>query len=118
MQRTRHILRYVFNSSQIGISDIADSRLQEIPADEVLNRLPKHIGNCVIQLGIELGLSFNSIEETMHNHFKDMYSQIYDILKKWKQSSKIKPTIYKLMLALQCTDSGGLTFLRDEYLHP
>ncbi|XP_063399233.1 uncharacterized protein LOC134683858 [Mytilus trossulus] len=100
------------------LMDIADSRLQEVPADEVLNRLPKHIGNCVIQLGIELGLSFNSIEETMHNHFKDMYSQIYDILRKWKQSSKIKPTIYKLMLALQCTDSGGLTFLRDEYLHP
>ncbi|XP_076114693.1 uncharacterized protein LOC143082742 [Mytilus galloprovincialis] len=95
--------------------DIADSRLQEIPADEVLNRLPKHIGNCVIQLGIELGLSFNSIEETMHNHFKDMYSQIYDILKKWKQSSRIKPTIYLLMVALQRTDSGGLTFLRDEY---
>ncbi|XP_052066348.1 uncharacterized protein LOC127705994 [Mytilus californianus] len=98
--------------------DIADSRLQEIPADEVLNRLPKHIGNCVIQLGIELGLSFYSIEETMHNHFKDMYSQLYDILKKWKQSSSIKPTIYRLMVALQRTDSGGLAFLREEYLHP
>lgn len=94
---------------------IADSALQEIPTGEVLNRLPRQLGNCVIQLGIELGLSFNSIEETMYNYSKDMYSQLYDILKKWKQTSKEKPSVYTLMKALQRADSGGLTFLREQY---
>ncbi|CAC5383011.1 unnamed protein product [Mytilus coruscus] len=100
---------------ETSLIGIADTALQEIPTDDVLNRLPRQLGNCVIQLGIELGLSFNSIEETMYNYSKDMYSQLYDILKKWKQSSKEKPSVYTLMKALQRTDSGGLTFLREQY---
>ncbi|CAG2190446.1 unnamed protein product [Mytilus edulis] len=89
---------------------IAESRLQKSPTDEVLNELSRRLGNCVIQLGIELGLNFSSIEESMYRFPKDMYGQIYDILKKWKQQTSIRPTIHRLMMALQRVDSGGLSF--------
>lgn len=97
------------------LKGFAGSALQETPSDDVLKRLPRQLGNCVIQLGIELGLSFASIEETMYNYPKDMYSQLYDVLKKWKESREQKPSVYTLMKALQRTDSGGLIFLRNEY---
>jgi hypothetical protein len=38
-----------------------------------------------------------------------------DVLKKWKYSSKDKPTIRILMRAIQASDSRGLVFLRDKY---
>lgn len=97
--------------------DIASSKLQEIPSDEVLRLLPREMGNCIIQLGLELGLSFSSIQETMYKYPKEMYEQLYDILRKWKQSGKSRPTVFSLMKALQQTQSGGLTFLREQYKH-
>lgn len=96
--------------------DIVDVRLQEVPHDDVLYGLPKHLGNCAIQLGIELGVSMSSINETMVRHHKDMYDQISDILRKWKSSGEIKPTIYRLMLALERVDIGGLDYLKSVYL--
>ncbi|XP_076071937.1 uncharacterized protein LOC143043577 [Mytilus galloprovincialis] len=94
---------------------IAESRLQMSPPDKVLNELSRNLGNCVIQLGIELGINFSSIEESMYRFPKDMYGQIYDILKKWKRQRSISPTIHRLMMALQRVDSGGLSYLRVKY---
>lgn len=96
--------------------DIADVRLQEIPNDDVLNGLPGNLGNCAIQLGIELGITVSSINESLVRHHKDMYQQISDILRKWKSSRVVKPTIYRLMLALERVDTGGLDYLKDIYL--
>ncbi|XP_071177448.1 uncharacterized protein [Mytilus edulis] len=112
----RHLLCKVFREDT-DLLDIADVRLQEVPHDEVLNGLPQNIGNCAIQLGIELGITISSIKETMVRHHKDMYGQISDILIKWKSSRKeLKPTIYRLMLALERVDTGGLEYLKDKYL--
>lgn len=97
------------------ITGIAERRLQTIPKDDVLNELSRRIGNCVIQLGIELGLNFTSIEESIYRFPKDMYGQIYDILKKWKEQKIVKPTIHRLMMALQRVESGGLSYLRMKY---
>lgn len=85
------------------------------PSDEVLEELSHRLGNCVIQLGIELGISFNSIEETMYRFPKDMYGQLYDILNKWKCQRNEKPTIHRLIMALQRVECGGLIFLQDQY---
>ncbi|CAC5401495.1 unnamed protein product [Mytilus coruscus] len=111
----RHLLCKVFRE-ETDLLDIADVRLQEVPHDDVLNGLPKHLGNCAIQLGIELGVTMSSINETMVRHHKDMYKQISDILVKWKSSRQIKPTIYRLMLALERVDIGGLDYLKNIYL--
>ncbi|XP_076108182.1 uncharacterized protein LOC143076342 [Mytilus galloprovincialis] len=111
----RHLLCKVFREDT-GLVDIADVRLQEIPHDDVLNGLSKHLGNCAILLGIELGITITSIDETMTRHPRDMYLQIEDILRKWKSSRKVKPTIYRLMLAVERVYSGGLSYLKDIYL--
>ena len=68
-----------------------------------------------MQLGIELGLSMVDIEESLFKYSKDMLSQTVDVLKKWKYSSKVKPTIRILMRAIQASDPRGLMFLRDKY---
>jgi hypothetical protein len=46
-----------------------------------------------MQLGVELGLSMAEIEQTLVKYSKDIFSQTFDVLKKWKYSGKIKPTI-------------------------
>ncbi|CAG2213007.1 unnamed protein product [Mytilus edulis] len=111
----RHLLCKVFREDT-DLLDIADIRLQNVPDDSVLNGLPRNLGNCAIQLGIELGITMSSINETMVRQHKDMYSQIYDILRKWKSSRDVKPTIYRLMLALERVDIGGLNYLKGVYL--
>ena len=68
-----------------------------------------------MQLGVELGLSMVKIEETLSNYSKDMFSRTYDVLKKWKYSSKVKPTIRILMRAFQASDPRGYKFLSDKY---
>jgi len=68
-----------------------------------------------MQLGVELGLSMVEIEQTIFKYSKDIFSQTFDVLKKWKYSSKVKPTIRILMRAIQASDSRGLKFLRDKY---
>ncbi|CAG2252861.1 unnamed protein product [Mytilus edulis] len=98
------------------IRDIAEIRLQEVPHDDVLKDLPRNLGNCAIQLGIELGVSISSIEETLTRHPRDMYNQIEDILRKWKTSRGVKPTIYRLMLALERVHTGGLEYLKGFYI--
>jgi hypothetical protein len=68
-----------------------------------------------MQLGVELGLSMVEIEESLFKYSKDMFSQTFDVLKKWQYSSKVKPTIRILMRAIQACDPRGLVFLRDKY---
>ncbi|CAC5404692.1 unnamed protein product [Mytilus coruscus] len=111
----RHLLCKVFREDT-NLIDIADVRLQEVPHDDVLQGLPKNLGNCAIPLGIELEISVSSIVETMTRHPRDMYLQIEDILRKWKLSGEVKPTIYRLMLALERVHTGGLDYLKGIYL--
>jgi hypothetical protein len=80
-----------------------------------LKKLSKEVGNCAVQLGVELGLSMVKIEETLSNYPKDMFSRTFDVLKNWKHSRKVKPTIRILMKAMQASDPRGLVFLRKKY---
>jgi hypothetical protein len=80
-----------------------------------LKELSKEVGNCAIQLGVELGLNMVEIEQTLFKYSKDIFSQTFDVLKKWKYSRKVKPTIRILMTAIQASDPRGLMFLRDKY---
>ena len=100
-------------SAFIGIDDIA---LQRIPDDDVLKELSQQVGNCAIQLGVELGLSMMEIEQTLFKYSKDIFSQTFDVLKKWKYARKVKPTIRILMRAIQSSDPRGLVFLRQKYV--
>ena len=68
-----------------------------------------------MQLGVELGLSMVEIEQTLFMYSKDIFSQTFDVLKKWKYSRKVKPTIRILMRAIQASDPRELVFLRDKY---
>jgi hypothetical protein len=80
-----------------------------------LTELSEQVGNCAMQLGVELGLSMVNIEQTLFKYSKDIFSQTFDVLKMWKYSSKVKPTIRILMTAIQASDPRGLKFLRDKY---
>ncbi|XP_076082168.1 uncharacterized protein LOC143052895 [Mytilus galloprovincialis] len=108
-----HFLCQIFREDT-SLNDMSESRLQSPVDDDVLTELQKHIGNCVIHLGIELGLTVEDIEATMYNYPKDMYSQIASVLRIWKTSSKT-PTVFALMKALQHVKSGGLSFLCQRY---
>ena len=68
-----------------------------------------------MQLGVELGLSMVEIEHTLFKYSKDIFSQTFDVLKKWKGARKVKPTIRILMRAIQSSDPRGLMFLRQKY---
>jgi hypothetical protein len=68
-----------------------------------------------MQLGVELGLSMVEIEQTLFMYSKDIFSQTFDVLKKWKYSIKAKSTIRLLMRAIQASDPRELVFLIDKY---
>ena len=97
------------------VIDIDNIGLQQPPDDVVLRELSSQVGNCAIQLGVELGLSMVEIEETLFKLSKDMYSQTFDVLQKWKKKWEVKPTIRILMKAMQASDPRGLQFLIDKY---
>ena len=83
--------------------------LQRIPDDDLLEELSRQVGNCAMQLGVALGLSMVDIEESLFKYSKDMFSQTFDVLKKWNNSRKeVMPTICILMRAMQESDSRGL----------
>jgi hypothetical protein len=60
-----------------------------------------------MQLGVELGLSMVEIEETLFKLSKDMYSQTFDALQKWKTNREVKPTIRILMKAMQASEHSS-----------
>jgi hypothetical protein len=45
--------------------------------------LSKQVENCAMQLGGELGLSMVEIEKTIFKYSRDIFSQAFDVLKKW-----------------------------------
>jgi hypothetical protein len=95
--------------------DIANSALQEIPADNVLEDLSTEVGNCAIHLGVELGLSMAAIEDILFGYPKSMFKQTLVVMEKWKSSSKVRTTILMLMKAFQSADGRGLMFLIKKY---
>ena len=97
------------------VIDIDNIALQQIPDDDVLRELSNQVGNCAMQLGVELGLRMVEIEQTLFEYSKDIFSQTFDVLKKWKTNCEVKPTIRILMKAMQASDPRGLEFLIDKY---
>lgn len=92
--------------------EIADLNLQEIPSDQHLKELSNQIGNCPLQLGIELGLSFTEVEQSLFKFPKDLPGLVENILIKWKTKSKMK-TIHSLMMVLERVEAGGVRYLRE-----
>ncbi|CAG2210870.1 Putative ankyrin repeat protein MM_0045 [Mytilus edulis] len=88
---------------------------EKVPNDDVLNKLIKELGNCALHLGVELGITINSIEQTKTDYRK-MYDQTADILRKWKNSTEEKPTVLKLMDVLERVHLGGFQFVKEMYL--
>ena len=68
------------------VIDIDNIALQQIPDDDVLGELSKQVENCAMQLGVELGLSMVEIVKTIFKYSRDIFSQAFDVLKKWKKS--------------------------------
>ncbi|CAG2242250.1 unnamed protein product [Mytilus edulis] len=114
IDENRHLLCKVFREDTDS-SELPNLGPEEVPNDDVLNDLPKHLGNCALQLGVELGITIDSIEETKTDH-RTMYGQTVDILRKWRNSTEEKPTIYRLMAVLERIHLGGFQFLKDTYL--
>jgi hypothetical protein len=66
-------------------------------------------------LGIELGLTRETIEEILCQNEKSIFNQNLGVMKEWKKSSKNAATILVLMKAFQWVDGKGLTFLIKQY---
>ncbi|CAG2211657.1 unnamed protein product [Mytilus edulis] len=95
---TRYLRYWIFN--------------KETPRDDVLKVLSHRIGNCAMQLGIELGISFNEIERSFVKYPKDLFGLVEDILNTWKATSKVKTT-HSLMMALQRANGRGVDYLYE-----
>ncbi|CAC5406648.1 unnamed protein product [Mytilus coruscus] len=106
-----HLICQVFRE-KTKLLEIANLDLQIIPTDKHLQELSNHIGNCPMQLGMELGLSFEEIEQSLFSFPKDLPGLVENILTKWKESSKVN-TIHRLMMALEQVNAGGLQYLLD-----
>lgn len=76
-----------------------------------MKALSNQIGNCALQLGIELGVKVHEVEHSFTMFHKDLPGLLEDILKKWKTGSKV-PTFYSLMMALTRVNGGGVRYLR------
>ena len=113
LEDRKEILRN-YNFRCFYFLDYANSALQEIPKDDVLQDLSKQVGNCAIHLGVELELCMAAIERILYKYPKDMFGQTFGVMKEWRSSSKVK-TILMLMKAFQSADARGLTFLREKY---
>lgn len=100
-----------FNYNWIFFSEFADFKLCETPGDDVLKALSYQIGNCALQLGIELGVTLYGVENSFIKFPKDLPGLLEDILKKWKNESKVA-TFYSLMMALKLVNGGGVRYLR------
>ncbi|XP_071136777.1 uncharacterized protein [Mytilus edulis] len=106
-----HLICQIFRENT-ELFDKADFKLQAIPSDIHLKELSNHIRNCPLQLGVELGLSFIEVEQSLFSFTKDLSGLVEDILKKWRKKSKVKTTIM-LMMALQRVNAGGVRYLYD-----
>jgi hypothetical protein len=71
------------------VIDIDNIALQQILDDDVLRELSKQVENCAMQLGVELGLSMVEIVKTIFKYSMDIFSQAFEVLKKWKKIVKL-----------------------------
>ncbi|CAG2208115.1 unnamed protein product [Mytilus edulis] len=104
-----HLICQVFRE-KTQMFEIADFHLQNIPSDYHLKELSNHIGNCPLQLGIELGLSFTDVQQSLVKFPKDLPGLLGNILGKWKKQSNVK-TIHSLIMALERVREGGVRYL-------
>jgi hypothetical protein len=79
-----------------------------------LEKVAHKVGPCAVHLGIELGLDFSIIQETLFKYPYLMHEQILDVMEKWIKFSKVN-TILMLMKAFQMADPRGYTFLKGKY---
>ncbi|CAC5410720.1 unnamed protein product [Mytilus coruscus] len=116
---TKYPLLWIFDKTQEecppDCTEFPNVAPKEVPNDDVLINLPQKLGNCALRLGIEIGITINSIEQTKTDYLK-MYDQTADILRKWKNSTEEKPIICKLLVVLERVHLGGFQFVKDTYL--
>ena len=94
---------------------IHKDELQRIPDDDELKALSHKVGNCAVQLGVELGLNMVDIEASLYRYPKSIFKQTFDVLKKWSHSRKeVKPTMCILMRAMLKSDPRGFWFLKNK----
>ncbi|XP_076116488.1 uncharacterized protein LOC143083957 [Mytilus galloprovincialis] len=89
---TPHKLCVVRQRKQVN-SSIPDDILDCIPSDEILDRLAPLIGKVVFQLGIELGLYVEEIENIKEKCDRDLPAQNKEVLFTWRKDRTVKPTI-------------------------
>jgi hypothetical protein len=106
----------IYNSHCFYFLDIANGApLQEIPGDQVLCDLSKTFVGGAMYLGVELGLTRETIVQILAKDEKDLFKQNLGVLKEWKFSKQHEATILMLMKAFQWVDGKGLTFLIKKY---
>ncbi|CAC5420912.1 unnamed protein product [Mytilus coruscus] len=116
----QHLLCHAIRqkSNLLRISGERLAKLTNVPLQPILKDLSHEIGDCYIELGIELELKVNDIIAISVENASlanKMYTRNYDILMKWKQSCPIKPTTIRLISALENVGKGGLDFLAQHY---
>lgn len=111
MNDADHYLCQIFRE-KTNLLDIAEPEWQKSPSDDVLYKLSQQIGNCALHLCIELELDCNKYEAAIVRFPKDLYSQILDIMKMWKQKYPTA-TQLRLMQAIQRVSPRGLLILRN-----
>ena len=113
LEDRKQILRN-YNSDCFYFLENENTTLQKSPGDDVLKVLSTKLGDCAIQLGVELGLSVADITETLKKSENCTFKETLDVMTKWKKSSQDK-TILMLMKAVQLADGDGIEFLREKY---
>ncbi|CAC5426138.1 unnamed protein product [Mytilus coruscus] len=106
MEITTHKLCVVRRLKQVK-SSIPDDILDCIPSDEILDKLAPRIGKIVLQLGIELGLSVEEIENIIEKCDRDLPAQNKEVLFTWRKDRTVKPTIRVLEQAFVNIDKGA-----------
>jgi hypothetical protein len=105
----------IYNSHCFYFLDIKNSALQEIPQDDVLLDLSKKISSCAMHLGVELGLTRETIEQILLQYEKSIFKQNLGVMEEWKISNKQNATILVLIKAFQWVNGKGVTFLIQKY---
>ncbi|CAC5401297.1 unnamed protein product [Mytilus coruscus] len=91
MKLTTHMLCQV---------NISEENMDLIPTDEIIDELAQVIGVVSFQLGIELGLSITSLDNIRYNNGRNLVAQCKEILFKWREDQRVRPTIAVLVNAL------------------
>ncbi|CAC5375094.1 unnamed protein product [Mytilus coruscus] len=104
MRITTHTLCMMRRRKQV-ISSIPDDVLDSIPTDEILDNISPQIGKMVFQLGTELGLSIEDLENIDKCNC-DLTAQSKEVLFTWRRDRLVRPTIRVLEQALVNSRKG------------